>query len=217
VGTLVAPHVEATNHQHFFCFRLDMDVDGPVKNEICECNTEGLPGDGNPMKNAIVMKETPLVTEAAAEREVSHLTHRCWKIVNPGVRNSLNQPSAYMLMPGETAVPYSLPDSFLRKVSAFTEHQLWVTPYDPAQLFAAGEYVFDGAPDDGLKKWTAGNRSLEDADLVLYYTIGVTHVPRVEDWPIMSAHRAGFMLMPAGFFGSNPAIGVPKTKEEHSP
>ena len=41
---------------------------------------------------------------------------------------------------------------------------------------------------------------------------GYVPVPRVEDWPIMSAHRAGFTLMPAGFFSSNPAMGVPKTK-----
>src|SRR6185369_12285413 len=27
-GTLVRPHVEAIHHQHFFVFRLDMDIDG---------------------------------------------------------------------------------------------------------------------------------------------------------------------------------------------
>jgi primary-amine oxidase len=38
-GTLVHPHVEATNHQHFFVFRLDMDIDGEQNNSVMEMNT----------------------------------------------------------------------------------------------------------------------------------------------------------------------------------
>lgn len=211
-GTLVAPRIEATNHQHFFCFRLDMDVDGPVKNQIYEMNVESADGKEATQPNGIAMKETLLRTESAAQRNVNMATHRCWKIVNSAIRNKFNQPSAYMLIPGETAVPYAAPGSFLRRVSAFTEHQLWVTPYDPNQLYAAGEYVFDGSLDDGLPIWTKGNRSIEFEDVVLYYTVGVTHIPRNEDWPIMSSHHAGFKIVPAGFFSSNPAIGVPPNK-----
>jgi primary-amine oxidase len=212
VGTLVAPNIEATNHQHFFSFRLDMDVDGPVKNELYEMNVDSAPASDNKLKNAIVVRDTLLKTEDAAKRDVNMAAHRSWKIVNPGVRNKYNQPAGYMLIPGETAVPYSLPDSFLRKVSGFTEHQLWATPYDPTQLFAAGDYVFDGAPDDGLPSWTSKNRAIDYSDVVLYYTVGVTHIPRIEDWPMMSSHHAGFKLVPVGFFNSNPAMGVPRNK-----
>lgn len=211
-GTLVAPKIEATNHQHFFCFRLDMDVDGPIKNQIYEMNVESADPKTAPQPNGILMRESLLRTEAAAKRVVNMASHRCWKIVNPGVRNKFNQPSAYMLIPGETAVPYSAPGSFLRRISGFTENQLWATPYNALQMYAAGEYVFDGSLDDGLPVWTAGNRPIEYEDVVLYYTVGVTHVPRVEDWPIMNSHHAGFKLVPAGFFSSNPAIGVPPTK-----
>lgn len=32
--------------------------------------------------------------------------------------------------------------------------------------------------------------------LVLYrYVFGVTHIPRLEDWPVMPVERIGFMLM----------------------
>jgi primary-amine oxidase len=37
-GTLVGPNVIAPNHQHFFNFRLDFDVDGPT-NSVAELNT----------------------------------------------------------------------------------------------------------------------------------------------------------------------------------
>jgi primary-amine oxidase len=38
-GPTVGPYVAATNHQHFFCMKLDMAVDGP-KNSVSEINTE---------------------------------------------------------------------------------------------------------------------------------------------------------------------------------
>ena len=39
---LVAPNVAAPHHEHFFAFRLDMDVDGP-SNRVMELNTAALP------------------------------------------------------------------------------------------------------------------------------------------------------------------------------
>jgi primary-amine oxidase len=212
VGTLVAPHVTAPNHQHFFSFRLDLDVDG-TKNALHEMNVESVPaGDGNKAGNGFAMKETTLRTEKAAARSMNAQTARCWAVVNASVKNALGQPSSYVLMPGENAVPYSLPGSYLSGVGAFVQRHLWATPYAPAEMYGAGTYVRDGRPTDGLVKWTAADRSIENEDLVLWYTVGITHVPRVEDWPIMNTHRAGFTLMPAGFFSKNPALDVPETK-----
>jgi primary-amine oxidase len=45
---------------------------------------------------------------------------------------------------------------------------------------------------------------------VIWYTLGVTHIPRPEEWPIMTVHPAGFRLVPDGFFDHNPAADVPK-------
>jgi len=76
-------------------------------------------------------------------------------------------------------------------------------------LNAAGPYIFQNKGGDGLPKWTAANRVIEKQDLVVWYTMGVTHIPRPEEWPIMTAHHAGFKLTPANFFTENSALGVP--------
>ena len=47
--------------------------------------------------------------------------------------------------------------------------------------------------------------AFRDIDLWLWCTF-VTHVPRAEDWPIMPAHKIGFLLMPMHFFDQNPAM-----------
>jgi primary-amine oxidase len=60
----------------------------------------------------------------------------------------------------------------------------------------------------GLPLWTAADRPLENTDVVLWYILGLTHIPRPEDWPFMPAHRVGFRLAPFGFFARNPALDV---------
>ena len=46
--------------------------------------------------------------------------------------------------------------------------------------------------------------------VVVWYTMGVTHIPRPEEWPVMPVTHVGFKLIPAGFFSRNPALDVPK-------
>jgi primary-amine oxidase len=92
---------------------------------------------------------------------------------------------------------------------------LWVTPYQPSELFAAGDYPNQHPGGDGLPKWTQADRSIEQANLVIWYTMGAHHVPRLEDWPVMPVSRIGFMLKPSGFFDRNPALDVPPSVATH--
>ena len=209
-GRLVERHLEAPNHQHFFNFRLDLDVDGAERNSVMEMNTEALPeGPDNPLGNAFVMKATPLRGEREARRRMKLSSNRKWMIVNTCASNALGQPTGYVLVPGENSVPHAAKKSFCRRHAGFINHHFWVTPYRAEEQYAAGEYVNDGLPDEGLPKWTSANRGIEDTDVVVWYTLGVTHLPRPEEWPLMPVHRAGFKLVPAGFFAHNPAM---KTK-----
>ena len=44
---------------------------------------------------------------------------------------------------------------------------------------------------------------------MLWHTLGTTHFPRPEDWPVMPVEHCGFTLKPAGFFDRNPTLDVP--------
>jgi primary-amine oxidase len=209
-GHLVAPGVEAVHHQHFFNFRLDLDVDGSGNN-VVEQNTMALPpGKNNPHNNAFTMTETIFKREAEAQRQLNLASARRWKVINPQVKNTLGQPTGYLLVTGENSVSYSGLQSFVRKRAGFMNHHLWVTPHAPDEMNAAGFYINQNRGGDGLPKWTKGNRALENQDVVLWYSMGVTHIPRPEDWPVMPVHKAGFKLMPNGFFARNPAMDMPK-------
>lgn len=205
---LVAPGVAAPHHQHFFNFRLDFDVDGP-DNVVLEDNVRSMPaGKDNPMSNGIMMTSTPLTHELAAQRDMDLATARKWRVVSATAKNELGGRTGYALLPAENSVPYLLPSSPVRQKGRFVDHHLWVTRFAEGERFAAGPYPNQGKAGQGLPEWTKADRDLNGKDVVLWYTFGVTHIPRPEDWPVMPAYYTGFKLVPVGFFARNPALDV---------
>jgi primary-amine oxidase len=215
-ANVVGEGVAAPHHQHLFSARLDFDVDGP-ENEIYEVDAERMPpGPDNPWLNAFRPRATRLETELQAQREIDPSVSRVWRIENPQVRNGLGQPTSYKLVPTMTT-PTMLahPDSPVGKRAGFAHHNLWVTPYTPDERRAAGEYPNQHAGGDGLPAWTANNRSITNTDIVCWYTFGLTHFVRPEDWPVTPVEYCGFLLSPFGFFDHNPVLDIPPTPMEH--
>jgi primary-amine oxidase len=215
-GTLVAPEVNALNHQHFFGMRLDFDIDGS-NNSVYEVNSFAEPmGPDNPYGNAFYAESTLLPTEQAAQRIIDPLAGRYWKVVNPSVTNRLGQPVGFKLIPGENVLPFAHPEAPILKRAGFLTRHLWVTPYDAAEKYPAGNYPNQHPGGEGLPQWTQANRSIENTDLVLWYVFGHHHIPRPEDYPVMPTAYSGFMLKPVGFFDANPALDVPPSPPKSS-
>jgi len=202
-GHIIEKNISAVHHQHFFSFRLDLDVDGQT-NRVVEMNSTAMPaGAQNPQNNAFMMQETPLRTERQAQRNISLESSRRWIVQNPATG------AGYALLPGENAVPFARPESWVRKRAGFLNSHIWVTPFSPTEMYPAGDYPNQSRGGDGLIKWAAADRPIDNKDVVLWYTMGITHNPRPEDWPVMPVHPAGFKLVPWGFFPRNPALDSP--------
>jgi primary-amine oxidase len=211
----LAPDLGAPYHQHLFSARLDMTVDGPA-NLVEEIEVQRVPmGPGNPRGNAFTHRRTPLRTESAAQRLADPRKGRVWHITNPGSRNRLGDPVAYALLPEGNPELLADEDSSIHRRATFATKHLWVTRFDPAERYAAGDFVNQHAGGAGLPAYTAGDRDIDGQDLVVWHTFGLTHFPRPEDWPIMPVDHTGFALRPVGFFDRNPALDVPRTRSAH--
>jgi primary-amine oxidase len=208
-GALVAADLSAPHHQHLFCFRLDLDVDG-VENSVEEVELVTDPyNPDNPSGAAFHIEATPLRTEREARRDASPAAGRFWKVSAAHARNGVGEPTAYALIPGAQPPLLAATASSVARRAEFARHHLWVTHHADGELHAAGDYPNQHPGGDGLPAFTAGNRSLEGTDVVLWFTCGSNHVARPEDWPVMPVEYAGFHLRPVGFFDRNPALDVP--------
>ncbi|MCT7369015.1 primary-amine oxidase [Mycolicibacterium llatzerense] len=210
----LAPGLGAPFHQHLFSARLDMSVDGHA-NTVEEVDAVAAPmGPDNPWGNGFVQQKTKLTHELEAMRLADNLKARVWHITNPNKQNRLGQNVGYALYPEGQPTLLADPSSSVAKRAAFTTKHLWVTKYDPAERYPAGHIVNQHPGGDGLPRFVAQDRNIENDDVVLWHTFGLTHFPRPEDWPMMPVDYAGFTLKPVSFFDRNPALNVPAGKKK---
>ncbi|OZM77729.1 primary-amine oxidase [Pseudonocardia sp. MH-G8] len=207
----VAPGLGAPFHQHLFSARLDMTVDG-VRNAVDEVQAERVPmGEGNPYGNAFRKRRTRLARESQAQRQADGSVVRTWHIVNPEKQNALGQDVGYALVPEGKATLLADEASSIHARATFATNHLWVTRYDAAQRYPAGDFVNQNPGGAGLPAWVQADREIDGEDIVVWHTFGTTHFPRPEDWPVMPVDYTGFTLKPVGFFDRNPALDVPAT------
>ena len=202
----------APYHQHILCARLDLDIDGE-QNSVLEVESFAHPqGDKNPYGGAYETKETLFSKEKESQRVIDPFSGRFWKIVNQQVKNHMDHPVGYKLIPGHTTFPLALPESTIGKKAGFMYKHLWVTKNSDSEKYPAGDYPFQHPGGAGLPQWTKANRNIENEDVVIWYVFGTNHIPRTEDWPVMPVERTGFHLKPSGFFARSPGIDVAPSK-----
>jgi primary-amine oxidase len=205
-GSLVSSRLLAVNHDHYMSFRLDMDVDG-TENRLVEdrFKVERIQNAKTRKslwraENETVPVEGPVdIPLNAAQFRVESSTHT----------NKLGYPTSYQLMPEHTATSILSKDDAIQKRAAFTDYTIWASAYSPDEKYSSGTYPNQNAQVEGLPAWVAAKRSINDRDLVVWYTIGFRHIPRTEDWPAMPGLWHGFGLRPFNFFDRNPALDVP--------
>ena len=213
-GTNVGLGVMAAYHQHLFSLRIDPAIDGHDNTVYFE-ESEALPVDSvlNQFGMGYHAKSTTIKTSGYADLNVEK--NRVFKIRNDSKINQVShKPVAYKLHAAPSQMLLMAPDSFARKRARFSEHAIWVTRYRDDELYAAGEFTNQSRIDTGLAEWATRNDDVENTDVVLWHTFGLTHNPRPEDFPVMPAERISVMLKPDGFFAKNPALDVPPSTQK---
>ncbi|HEY0162815.1 MAG TPA: hypothetical protein VGB69_09075 [Edaphobacter sp.] len=207
-GTLVSPNLVAVNHDHFFSYRLDMDVDGQ-KNSFMIDKLVPQQISARTRKSIWAVESSIAKNEKDAILDIDLRRPGMWSFINMSQHNAVGHPTGYEIMPGMTAISNISPEDPAQKVGAFSEHQMWVTPYNPDELYAAGVYVTSSKGLEGLPAWTRANRPIDNTDIVGWYTVGFHHVVRTEDWPVMPTMWHDFLIRPMNFFDKNPVMTLP--------
>jgi primary-amine oxidase len=209
-GRYVDRNLVAVNHDHYFNFRIDLDVDGPNNSFVADrLVTKILPPD-NPRRSIWVREPAVARTEHDGMLHMNMERPALWRVTSADRKNHVGYPTSYQLMPGMNAMTLLAADDYARRRAAFIDHHLWVTPYRYEERYAAGDYPTLSTAGQGLPAWTGANRPIEQTDLVLWHTIGMQHQVRAEDWPVMPVVWHSFELRPFDFFNRNPALDLPR-------
>ncbi|KAK1726039.1 copper amine oxidase [Colletotrichum acutatum] len=213
-GNVVSPGALAQNHQHVFCVRIDPSVDG---NENTVVQEESLPlkmdQRTNPNGNLYEVRQTPITTSAGFD--AAPMNNRVFKIQNLSKPNPISgKPVGYKITPPATQLLLADPNSVQSKRALFARHHLWVTKYKDHELFAGGRYTLQSKLEvGGVSDAADRNEDVLNQDVVVWSVFGLTHNPRIEDWPVMPVEMLQLHITPSDFFTGNPALDVPSNKD----
>ncbi|USP78558.1 Copper amine oxidase 1 [Curvularia clavata] len=216
-GNVVANGVLAQNHQHIFAIRVDPAIDGHKNTVVYE---ESLPApwnkETNPNGNWYEIRKT--VVEKSTGLDANPADHRVFKIINPAKKNPKSgNPVAYKFAPLPTQKLLAAKGSIQANRALFTNHHVWVTKYHDDELYAGGRFTMQSQLEKGgVHDMAARKDDVTNEDVVLWNVFGLTHNPRVEDWPVMPVEIHQIQYKPSDFFDRNPAIDMPNTKNNAS-
>lgn len=205
-GALVAPGTVAPNHDHYFNFRLDLDVDGEKNTLVRDAVVPKRLPQSNPRRSLWVVE-----TEAVkAEGPLGSRGHDgSWRMINQNHVGRLgHNPGLEIIAGGQVVSALSEEDS-PQKRAEFASKTMWLTQHNPRELYAAGDYPTQSPGGAGLPTYVNNRNDVLNQDLVVWFTVGFHHRPRTEDWPIMPVEWHGFKVRPFNFFDENPAYNLP--------
>ena len=222
-GTEVAPRINAHYHQHLFSVRVDPHVDGPL-NSVQEQHIEAHPAPSGSAENwagnAFTAPTRILQTTGEGVRDAKADEERTWTFVNEASKHYASGKNVgFKVMCKDMPRLYAKHDSVTAIRAPFAKHHIWTVPYEDAHRYPAGKFVPQTfkAPTDSIEEWVGdGKKSIANKDIVTYLTLGATHIPRPEDFPVMPAETVRMMLKPVNFFRRNPALDVPATNDARS-
>nr|GMD95989.1 primary amine oxidase [Ipomoea batatas] len=217
-GTLLSENVIGVIHDHYVTFHLDMDMDG-ADNSFVKVNLQNhrtSPGE-SPRRSYLKAVRSVAKTEKDAQIKLKLYDPSEFHVINPNKMTRVGNPVGYKIVPAGTAASLLDHDDPPQMRGAFTDNQIWVTPYNRSEQWAGGLYVYQSHGDDTLAVWSERDREIENKDIVLWYTLGFHHIPCQEDFPIMPTVTSSFDLKPVNFFESNPILGIPPNQEKDLP
>lgn len=216
-GNIVNPGAIAQNHQHIFCLRLDPAIDGHANTLVQE---ESLPAAvdaaTNPNGNFYHVNST--VIKESAGLDLAPFNNRVFKIQNRAKKNPVSgKPVGYKVSGPPSQLLLAAPGSIQSNRAHFARHHLWVTKYKDDELYAGGRHTLLSRNEvDGVRDAADRKDNVEDEDIVVWSVFGLTHNPRVEDWPVMPVEMIQVHITPSDFFTGNPALDVPSSADTGS-
>ncbi|XP_052821069.1 putative amine oxidase [copper-containing] [Mya arenaria] len=216
-GFALNEHITGNIHHHMFNFKVDMDINGQanrfetieVRPEVADNTLWSASSGAKYSQTKMVRKQ--IKNEASAAVNYNLSTPKYLTFYNDKVKTRAGVPRANrLLMKGMSKQMVTTGTGQEPSVS-WARHQLAVTRYKDSERRSSSIYAcYDGEnPVVDFQDFMADNESISDVDQVAWVTMGVHHIPRMEDQPVTPTVGLDlrFFLLPYNYFDEDPAIG----------
>ncbi|KAJ9639223.1 hypothetical protein H2204_003834 [Knufia peltigerae] len=210
-GFHIQDTVSGSMHDHVLNYKLDLDIHG-TKNSLMKVDviptTENYPWADEP-RNTMKLNKSFIATEDDSKINWAPNLASSYAVVNKDTPNKWGEYPGYRISPGtaNTAHLTIINSTNLKNSARFAEHHLYAVqqkdteprsayPFsslDPARPVVDFDKFFDG-------------ESLDQEDLVLYFNLGMHHVPDTQDLPntVFTTAQSTVIISPQNYFLQNP-------------
>ena len=212
-STRVQKDVSGSNHDHFFHFKVDLDIAGKensfelIKTKVNKTTRWDPNGEYRYQKYS---EHDHKKTEMAAAYTYDFETPSYLNFYNGAAKNIHGVPRGYRVQLNSFMKQmYPKNWSYTRAIQ-WTYNQLVVTKYKKNETRSSSIYnqmnFFDPMID--FSQFIDDNEDINNEDLVSWVTVGVMHFPHSEDIPTTTtpANSAGFYLRPYNYFDEDPSV-----------
>ncbi|XP_045216913.2 putative amine oxidase [copper-containing] [Mercenaria mercenaria] len=216
-GFRLRDHVTGNIHHHMFHFKTDMDIHG-TKNrfEYIEIKPIKIDNTQWSIEDRARYTQTRMVrNQVKSEKEAA-------------VKYSFDKPKYLTFYNNNVLSPYGVPRAyrlFTRGISkqmveegtgqepsvSWSRYQVAVTKYKEEERRSSSMYAIWDAKDPvvNFQSFIDDNEIINDEDQVTWVTMGIHHIPHMEDIPVTPTVGLdlGFFLLPYNYFDEDPAMG----------
>jgi len=216
-GFRLRDQVSGTLHHHLFHFKADMDINGPENRfEVIEVTPVTVDNSrwsksGNAMFSQTKMVRKEVKTERDAALKYNFNTPKYLTFYNNKHKSDFGVPRAYRLLVNGIS-KQMFPENTGQEASfSWARYQVAVTKYKESERRSSSIYAIWDAnrPMVNFQSFIDDNESITDQDQVAWITMGVHHIPHMEDLPVTPTVGLSleFFILPYNYFDEDPAMG----------
>ncbi|KAI5797340.1 copper amine oxidase [Peziza echinospora] len=205
-GYQIHDHLSGSMHDHVLTFKADIDIHGTANSfEETKIVSKAIEyAWSNGPVNTMALERHILETEDEGKINYAPNGASIFTVVNTDTPNKYGVPPGYRIMPGSgTPIHVAVVDSYTLKESAdFGTHHMYVTKQKDTEprLAAASNNMNPGEPVVKFGKFFDGE-SIKQEDIVVWFNLGMHHVPHSGDLPntVMTTAQSSVMITPHNY------------------
>ncbi|KAK2746498.1 hypothetical protein FQN57_003124 [Myotisia sp. PD_48] len=212
-GFKIHDNLSGSMHDHVVNYKLDLDINGTanslMKTTVVPVSQE-YPWSNGQKRNTMKLEKSFIKNEDESKLNWRENSPDMFAVVNKDTPNKYGEYPGYRIVPATHNAAYLtvVDSSNLKQCANWAKHHLYIVKQKDTEPQSTSPYncLDPAAPVVDFDKFFNGE-SLEQEDLVVYFNLGMHHIPDTSDLPntIMTSAVSSMAIVPQNYFLGQPS------------